>query len=97
MMRPGDYANAFVLVNSAAFFAAVLVRRDLFAASFVRDGFCVTAPNTWRSSHALCFYVDTLGAAALCLLARRFAGTRFVEPVAKAGPAVFAHGAAHLG
>jgi len=88
-------------VNSGAFLALVLLQEagavDVFAASFLADGFCVAAPGTWRSSHALCFYADCAGALVVAALARRHAGAPWVAAVAKAGPGVFMHGAAHLG
>ena len=100
-MRVGDLANVFVLANSGAFVALVLLQEagavDIFSASFLRDGFCVAAPDTWRSSHALCFYADAVGAVVVAALARHFAGAPWVDAVAKAGPAILMHGVAHFG
>ena len=56
----------------------------------------VTAPKTWRSSHAMSFYADAVGAAALAYLAKKYAGEPFAEPVKDAAPGVFMHGLAHL-
>ena len=56
----------------------------------------VTAPKTWRSSHAMSFYADAVGAGALAYLAKKYAGEPFAEPVKDAAPGVFMHGLAHL-
>ena len=99
-MRSGDWGNLFILANSGLFLASVILQNagvvDWHSASFVEDGFCVTAPKTWRSSHAMSFYADAVGAGALAYLARKYAGEPFAEPVKDAAPGVFMHGLAHL-
>ena len=75
-MRSGDWGNLFILANSGLFLASVILQNagvvDVHSASFVEDGFCVTAPKTWRSSHAMSFYADAIGAVALAYLARKY-------------------------
>ena len=99
-MRSGDWGNLFILANSGLFLASVILQNagvvDWHSESFVTDGFCVTAPKTWRSSHAMSFYADAVGAGALAYLARKYAGEPFAEPVKDAAPGVFMHGLAHL-
>jgi len=56
MARVGDAVNAFVLVNTAAFLAAVVLhafgRAAFFSPSFQRDGFCVSFQDKpWFNSH----------------------------------------------
>ena len=74
-----------ILANSGLFLASVILQNagvvDWHSASFVEDGFCVTAPKTWRSSHAMSFYADAVGAGALAYLAKKYAGEPFAEPV----------------
>ena len=100
-MRIGDAANVFVLVNSGAFLAVVLLqnakRIDVLSATFLREGFCDASPGTFFSSHAMCFYVDTVCAVVLVALCRRFADRPWIDAVGNAAPATLAHGAAHLG
>ena len=83
-MRSGDWGNLFILANSGLFLASVILQNagvvDWHSASFVEDGFCVTAPKTWRSSHAMSFYADAIGAGALAYLAKKYAGEPFAEP-----------------
>jgi len=99
-MRSGDWGNLLILANSGLFLASVILQNagvvDWHSASFVEDGFCVTAPKTWRSSHAMSFYADAVGAGALAYLAKKYAGEPFAEPVKDAAPGVFMHGLAHL-
>ena len=82
-MRSGDWGNLFILANSGLFLASVILQNagvvDWHSASFVEDGFCVTAPKTWRSSHAMSFYADAVGAGALAYLARKYAGEPFAS------------------
>ena len=46
-MRSGDWGNLFILANSGLFLASVILQNagvvDWHSASFVEDGFCVTA------------------------------------------------------
>ena len=91
-MRSGDWGNLFILANSGLFLASVILQNagvvDWHSASFVEDGFCVTAPKTWRSSHAMSFYADAIGAGALAYLARKYAGEPFAEPVMTTAPGI---------
>lgn len=85
MTRPGDIANAFVLVNAAVFFAAVLIAHSdnasfpYFDQRFLREGFCVANKDValvqglpLLQSHILCFYADTVAAAVLLLLGWKY-------------------------
>jgi len=106
----GDAAHTFVMANTVAFMAAVVLQAlqaiDLFSASWVVDGFCIAHKEASvpisgisfpLSSHALCFYSDTVTAALLLLLSRSRSEEAGMKPVATAGPGIFGHGAAHLG
>lgn len=102
MVRTGDIANTFVLVNTAVFLAGVVANAlgtvNFFSDSFMTDGFCVANKDTpLLQSHMLCFYVDTVCAVVLTYLARRHKGMHGYEPVAHAPAGVFLHGLAHLG
>lgn len=108
--RLGDAAHTFILANTIAFMAAVIMQAlgvvDCFAASWSADGFCIAHKEDTvdlfgflmpLSSHALCFYSDTAFALLLFLLSRHQKNEPSMKPVADAAPGILGHGAAHLG
>ena len=72
-MRSGDWGNLFILANSGLFLASVILQNagvvDVHSASFAEDGLRHGAEDL-RSSHAMSFYADAIGAVALAYLAR---------------------------
>ena len=102
MVRVGDVANSFVILNTFAFMATVVAQTlgyvDVLSPAFQSDGFCVSWKETpLIQSHILCFYSDTVCALVLMLLAWRYKNMQGFAPVAGAAAGVFGHGAAHAG
>ena len=103
-MRLGDAANFFVLINTGAFVACVLLDTfglvHLMSDSFRRDGFCVSNPDSKTfNSHIMCFYGDTATALFFALFVRRHSKTAGIKgsAVEMGAAGIFGHGAAHLG
>ena len=103
-MRVGDAANLFVLINTGAFVACVLLDSfglvRLMSESFRDDGFCVSNPESKTfNSHTMCFYGDTVTALFFALFVRRYAAVDGVKgsAVEMGAAGIFGHGAAHLG
>jgi len=106
--RVGDLANAFVLINTAAFLCAVIANNaglvDWLSPSFNSEGFCVYGrglqsrllPHVPLQSHILCFFVDTGTAVILAWLAQRHRAMTGYSTVKAAAAGVLGHGIAHL-
>jgi hypothetical protein len=97
--RVGDIANIISLTITFAFTAAITASpARIFSAQYLRDGFCVSNPESpYFNSHALCFYVDTLAtlACAGLLWYHGFDDPR-LSRVRESFLGIFGHGLGHL-
>lgn len=98
----GHAINLFVSAHTLAFAALVVLDAlgvaTWTSASFHERGFCVSnADDVHANSHALCFYVDCVGAWIVARLVQRHADVRGVAGSAleHAAPGIAMHGVAH--
>ena len=109
-MRVGDWAHVFILLNTTSFVVTVLLhvfsQLDVFSSAFQAEGFCIVNSDKSTSiagisvplsSHALCFFSDTIFALLLFLLSRSCKDEAAMKPVFSSCAAIFGHGLAHLG
>ena len=95
----GDAANALALVSTVLFLAAALTKARFLSPAWRSLGFCITNPDSPAlSSHAMCFYLDLVGAAGLAVLYGL--GRNRVSPAAAARvlvnvPGTLGHGVGH--
>lgn len=108
----GDYINCVVLMNSL-FYAVFMIYESyhyvydkqyepiIFSHSVLRDGFCITNKNSvFLSSHALCFYLDTIFSIILWKLAHHGnllnIPKDYLTPVHLNSLSHFGHGVGHF-
>ena len=96
-LRLGDVAHGFVLFNTTAFVAAVLLhalgKLDIFSTAFQEEGFCIANKDASftlagyalpLSSHGLSFYSDFIFALGIFFLARSRKDDPAMRPVVNA-------------
>jgi hypothetical protein len=97
----GDVANRLSLVLTFAFLFTYFLKPQVFASSYLQDGFCVSWQDTMFNSHLLCFYVDTIFTVlllVLCYLTKRGSeeNPAAMTRVRDSFLGVFGHGIGHL-
>ena len=97
----GHVANAVMLVSTGLFWLPLLLPRSfpyISSQSYAKEGFCVMDPPEapLLNSHLLCFYFDTLAAAAFALLPSSMMRYSGVSKLRTNAVGIFGHGVGHL-